>query len=126
MFLDKEKAKTETTKISAREKEDKITELIYWVKSNLKNEDVGDFTHDRFSIAATFIDALCQTYQDLGVRGDKGLESDFVLFIAGNNKNKIYISYIIPLTERHKKVFQERLGMELKEIDQNLSKLTWR
>jgi hypothetical protein len=126
MFLDKEKVNTETTKISAKEKENKISELIHWVKYNLKDEDIADFTHDKFNALSAFINALQQTYQALGVRGAKGLESDFVLFIAGSNKNKVYVSYIVVLTERHKGVFQEKLGAQLHEIDQNLSKLTWR
>lgn len=115
-----------TKKISAREKEDRVNELIHWVRDNLKDEDVSDFTSGRFITTAVFIDALCQVYQGLGVRGVKGLESDFALFIAGNHKNKIYVSYAIPVTESHKEVLRSILGVELQEIDQSLSRLVWR
>jgi hypothetical protein len=115
-----------TKKISEREKEDRISELLHWVKSNLKDEDISSFTAGEFTAAAALIEALQQTYQVLGVRGEKGLESDFVLFIAGDRKNKIYVSYCVPLTEAHKNIFLKKLGAQLEGIDQNLSKLTWR
>ena|SRR3990167_5351726 len=124
--MDREKIKTESRKIALKEKEVAITELIHWVKTSLIDEGAADFTHGKFSAVSVFIDALCQTYQGLGVRGAKGLESDFVLFIAGDHKNKIYVSYCVPLTEAHKNTFLEKLGAQLQEIDQNLSKLTWR
>ncbi len=115
-----------TKRISAREKEDNVSEFLHWVKTNLKDEDISDFTRDKFNTLAAFIGALQETYQVLGVRGEKGLESDFMLFIAGNNKAKIYVSYVIPLTERHKEVFHGILGAQIEEINQNLSRLTWR
>lgn len=124
--MDIEKIKTESRKIALKEKEITITELIHWVKSNLKDEDISGFTSGEFTTVAAFIDALRQTYQGLGVRGVKGLESDFVLFIAGDHKDKIYVSYVIALSETHKNIFLEKLGAQLQEIDQNLSKFTWR
>jgi len=124
--MDKEKINIESRKIALKEKEATTTELLHWVKSNLKDKDVSDFTSGKFTSVSTFIDALCQTYQGLGVRGVKGLESDFVLFIAGNHKNKIYVSYSVPFTEAHKNILSEKLGAELEEVDQNLSKLIWR
>jgi len=115
-----------TSKISVREKEDKVSELLHWVKSNLKDEDISDFTQGKFNTLAAFVEALQETYQALGVRGERGFESDFMLFIAGSHKAKIYVSYCVPLTEAHKNTFLEKLGAQLQEIDQNLSKLTWR
>lgn len=124
--MDKEKINTDSRKIALKEKEVTITELLHWVKDNLKDEDVSNFTSGQFSAIAEFIDALRQVYQGLGVRGAKGLESDFVLFIAGDHKNKIYVSYSVPFTEAHKNIFSEKLGAELEEVGQNLSKLIWR
>jgi hypothetical protein len=124
--MDIEKIKTESRKIALKEKEATITELLHWVKANLKDEAVADFTRRKFSKVSELIDALQQVYQALGVRGDKGLESDFMLFIAGSNKNKVYVSYSVALTAKHKEAFSNILGAQLEEIDQNLSRLTWR
>ncbi len=115
-----------TKKISEQEKEGEVSELLHWVKDNLKDEDVADFTRDKFNALSAFVEALQVTYQALGVRGEKGLESDFMLFIAGGRKAKIYVSYCVSLTQAHKNIFLEKLGVELQEIDQNLSKLVWR
>jgi len=115
-----------TKKISEQEKEGEVSELLHWVKDNLKDEDVADFTRDKFNALSAFVEALQVTYQALGVRGEKGLESDFMLVIAGGRKAKIYVSCCIPLTRAHKDIFLQKLGAELEEIDQNLSKLTWR
>lgn len=115
-----------TRKISEREKEGRISELLHWVKDNLKDEDACDFTQGKFNTLSAFVEALQETYQALGVRGEKGLESDFMFFIAGGRKAKVYVSYCIPLTEAHKNIFLDKLGVQLEEIGQNLSKLTWR
>ena len=115
-----------TKKISEREKESSVSELLHWVKDNLKDEDAAEFTRNKFSTLRAFTAAVQETYQALGVRGEKGLESDFMLVIAGGRKAKIYVSCCIPLTRAHKDIFLQKLGAELQEIDQNLSKLTWR
>lgn len=126
MFKDQEKSHKLSAKISAREKENTITELIYWVKGNLTQDKVKSFTSGRFNDLPVFLTALQDAYKALGVEGVKGEYSDFLLFIAGSGRNKIYVSYLVPLTEDHKKVFEEKLGMDIEELGPNLSKLNWR
>lgn len=126
MFTDVDKAHKFTKRISSREKENTITELIYWVKENLTQDKVKSFSSGRFDDLSVFLTALQDAYKALGVEGVKGEYSDFLLFIAGSGRNKIYMSYLVPLAEDRKKVFEEKLGMDIEELGPNLSKLNWR
>jgi len=73
-----------------------------------------------------FVDVLCQVYQALGVEGDNGNISNFVLFIAGTHRDNIYASHTGALTDEHRQVFSEMLGLNIEEIEPGLSKLDWR
>jgi len=126
MFKDHTKTHILTKAISAREGENEITELIYWVKSNIDNARVEVFTQGRFSDVDELVSALQEVYQELGVEGVKGNTSDYLLFIAGDKKNKIYLSHVIALDKSKHQVFANKLGMDVKVIDNNLSKLDWR
>jgi len=126
MFKDYTKTHKLTTAISARENENTITELIYWVKNNIDNDSVGTLTQNKFSDVDDLILALQEVYQDLGVEGVKGNTSDYLLFIAGDKKNKVYLSHVVALDKSKHKVFADKLGMNVKEINDNLSKLDWR
>ena len=125
MFTDVEKAHKLTKRISSREKENTITELVHWVKENLTQDEVKKFTKDNFDDLSVFLLTLSEVYKALGVEGVKGEYSDFLLFIAGA-ANKIYVSHLVEVAEDHKKVFADKLGMELVELGPNLSKLNWR
>jgi len=126
MFKDHTETHKLTTAISAREDENTITELIYWVKNNVDNNSVGTFTQNEFSDVDDLILALQEVYQELGVEGVKGNTSDYLLFIAGDKKNKVYLSHVIALDKDKHQMFADKLGMDVKEINNNLSKLDWR
>ena len=125
MFVDIEKAHKFTKRISSREKENTITELVHWVKENLTQDNVKKFTKDNFDDLSVFLLTLSEVYKALGVEGVKGEYSDFLLFTAGAS-NKIYVSHLVEIAEDHKKVFADKLGMGLVELGPNLSKLDWR
>lgn len=126
MFKDQMKPHKLTKAVSVREKEDTITELIYWAKNNLDDGSVGTFTQGKFSDVESFISALQEVYQELGVEGVNGNTSDYLLIIAGDKKNKVYLSHIAPLNKDKVQLFTGRLGMDVKEISDDLSKLDWR
>ena len=126
MFKDQMKPHKLTKAVSVREKEDTITELIYWVKNNLDDDSIGTFTQGKFADVNSFISALQEVYQGLGVEGVNGNTSDHLLIIAGDKKNKIYLSHIAPLDKDKVQIFTDRLGMDVKEINEDLSKLDWR
>ena len=126
MFKDQTKTHKLTKDISVREDENEITELIFWVKNNIDNAIVGTFTQNKFSDVDALVLALQKVYQELGVEGVKGNTSDYLLFIAGDKKNKVYLSHVVALDKSKHKVFADKLGMNVKEINDNLSKLDWR
>lgn len=126
MFQDQEKADIASFKAALLENENAVDELIHYSKNNLNDLTVQCFTHKRFMSVQDFIDALCQAYQDLGVEGANGNISNFVLFIAGTHRDNLYASHIVDLSDEHRPVFRERLGLDIEEIETGLSKLIWR
>lgn len=126
MFQDQEKADKASFKAALLENENAVDEIIHYSRNNLNDLTVQCFTHKRFMNVRDFIDALCQAYQDLGVEGSNGNISNFVLFIAGTHRDNLYASHIIDLSDEHRQVFRERLGLDIEEIETGLSKLIWR
>jgi hypothetical protein len=126
MFKDQMKPHKLTKAISVHEKEDTITELIYWVKNNLEDDSVGTFTQGRFADVNSFISALQEVYQWLCVEGINGNTSDYLLIIAGDKKNKVYLSHIAPLDKDKVQMITDRIGMDVKAINEDSSKLDWR
>jgi len=126
MLEDQEKADNASFKAALLENENAVDELIHFSKSNLDGLTVQCFTHKRFMSVQAFVDVLCQVYQELGVQGENGNISNFVLFVAGKHRDNIYASHVGDLTDQHRQVFSERLGMDIVEIEAGLSKLIWR
>ena len=126
MLQDQEEADKASFKAALKENENTVSELIYWSRNNLNDLSVQCFTHKRFMGVQAFIDALCQVYQELGVEGENGNISNFVLLISGTHRDNLYASHLVTLSDAHRQVFQERLGMDIEEIETGLSKLIWR
>ncbi len=126
MLQDQEKADSASFKAALLENENAVDELIHFSKNNLNDLSVQCFTHKRFMTVQAFVDVLCQVYQALGVEGDNGNISNFVLFIAGNHRDNLYASHTGALTDEHRQVFSEMLGLDIEEIEPGLSKLGWR
>ena len=126
MLEDHEKADNASFKAALLENENAVDELIHFSKNNLDDLTVQCFTHKRFMTVQAFVDVLCQVYQELGVQGENGNISNFVLFIAGTHRDSLYASHVGDLTDEHRQVFSERLGMDIEEIETGLSKLIWR
>jgi len=126
MLQDQEKADKASFKAALLENENTVKELIYFCRNNLNDLTVQCFTHKRFISVQAFIDALRLVYQELGVDGDKGNVSDFVLFVAGEHRDNVYASHVCAITDEHRQVFAEMLGMDIEELEPNLSKLIWR
>ena len=126
MFQDQVKAQEVSFRIARLEGENAVSELVNWCRNNLDELTVQCFTHKRFMSVQAFIDALCEVYRDLGVEGDKGNISVFVLFLAGKHRDKIYASHVVALNDTHRAVFKNRLGLDIEEIEPGLSKLDWR
>jgi hypothetical protein len=99
---------------------------MHWVKDNINNGNVNDFTCGRFSDVSQLILALSNVYKELGVEGIKGKTSDYLLLIAGSGKDKIYLSHVRTLNKSKYRIFNDNLGMDIQRINSNLSKLTWR
>jgi len=126
MLQDQTKADNASFKAALLENENAVDELIHFSKNNLNDLSVQCFTHKRFMTVQAFVDALCQVYQALGVEGDNGNISNFVLFIAGSHRDNLYASHTGALTDEHRQVFSEILGIDIEEIDPGLIKLDWR
>lgn len=126
MFQDQTKAQELSFKIARLEGEDAVSELVNWCRNNLDELTVQCFTHKRFMSVQALVDALCAVYWDLGVEGDKGNISAFVLFLAGKHRDKIYASHVVALNETHKEIFRNKMGLDIEEIEPGLSKLNWR
>jgi hypothetical protein len=125
MFKDKEFLKNITLKIAKNAQADPVTELIYWVRLNLDNTKVGDFTGSHFEDADIFSNALKSTVQELGIEDEEGRISKFAFFIAGGDKNKLYLAGVIPLTLEHKEILKTKLKMETTPVDEGLFLLNW-
>ena len=126
MFQDQIKAQEVSFRIARLEGENAVSELVNWCRNNLDELTVQCFTHKRFMSVQALIDALCEVYQELGVEGDKGNISAFVLFLAGKHRDKIYASHVVALNDTHRAVFKDRLGLDIEEIEPGLSKLDWK
>jgi len=126
MLQDQEKADSASFKAALMENENAVDELIHWSRNNLNELSVQCFTHKRFMSVQTFVDALREVYQELGVEGESGNISNFVLFITGTHRDNLYASHAGDLTDKQRQVFSEKLGMDIEEIEQGLSKLVWR
>jgi hypothetical protein len=126
MLEDQEKADSASFKAALLENENAVDELIHFSKNNLDDLTVQCFTHKRFMSVQAFVDVLRQVYQDLGVEGENGNISIFVLFVAGKHRDNLYASHVGDITDQHRQVFSERLGMDIVEIEEGLSKLIWR
>ena len=126
MLEDHEKADNASFKAALLENENAVDELIHFSRNNLDDLTVQCFTHKRFMTVQAFIDVLCQVYQELGVEGENGNISNFVLFIAGTHRDNLYASHVGDFTDEHRQVFSARLGMDIEVIEPNLSKLIWR
>ena len=126
MLEDQEKADNASFKAALLENENAVDELIHFSKNNLDDLTVQCFTHKRFMSVQAFVDVLRQVYQDLGVEGENGNISNFVLFVAGKHRDNLYASHVGDITDQHRQVFSERLGMDIVEIEAGLSKLIWR
>jgi len=126
MLQDQEKADKASFKVALIENENTVSELIHWCRNNLNELSVQCFTHKRFMSVQAFVDVLREVYQELGVEGENGNISNFVLFIAGAHRDNLYASHVGAIADEHRQVFQERLGMDIEEIETGLSKLVWR
>jgi len=126
MLQDQETADNASFKAALLENENAVDELIHFSKNNLNDLSVQCFTHKRFMTVQAFVDELCLVYQALGVEGDNGNISNFVLFIAGSHRDNLYASHTGVLTDEHRQVFSEMLGMDAAEIEPGLIKLDWR
>jgi len=126
MLEDHEKADNASFEAALFENENAVDELIHFSKNNLDDLTVQCFTHKRFMTVQALVDVLCQVYQELGVQGENGNISNFVLFIAGTHRDNLYASHVGDITDEHRQVFSERLGMDIEEIEAGLSKLIWR
>lgn len=125
MFKDKELLKTITIKIAKHSQADLVTELIYWARLNLDNAKAGDFTGNHFEDADIFSSALKDAIQELGIEDEEGRISNFAFFIAGGDKNKLYLAGVIPLTLEHKEILKTKLKMETTPVDEGLFLLNW-
>ncbi len=125
MFKDKEFLKTITLKIAKHAQAGPVTELIYWVRLNLDDAKARDFTNNYFQSASEFSDALKGAIQELGIEDEEGRISTFAFFIAGADKNKLYLAGVIPLTLEHKEILKTKLKMETTLVDEGLFLLNW-
>ena len=126
MLQDQEKADKASFKAALLENENAVDELIYYSRNNLNDLSVQCFTHKRFMSVQAFVDVLREVYQALGVEGESGNVSNFVLFIAGAHRDNLYASHVGAITDEHRQAFAEMLGMDVEAIESNLSKLIWR
>jgi len=125
MFKDKELLKTITIKIAKHSQSDLVTELIYWARLNLDNAKAGDFTGNHFEDVDIFSSALKDAIQELGIEDEEGRISNFSFFIAGGDKNKLYLAGVIPLSLEHKEILKTKLKMETTPVDEGLFLLNW-
>ena len=125
MFKDKEFLKNITLKIAKHAQADPVTELIYWARLNLDNAKINDFTSSHFEDAFYFSNALKDAIQELGIGDEEGRISNFAFFIAGGDKNKLYLAGVIPLTLEHKEILKTKLKMETTPVDEGLFLLNW-
>ena len=126
MFQDQTKAQEVSFRIARLEGENAVSELVNWCRNNLDELTVQCFTHKRFMSVQALVDVLCEVYRDLGVEGDKGNVSAFVLFLAGKHRDKIYASHVVELNDTHRQILRDKLGLDIEEIEPGLSKLDWR
>ena len=125
MFKDKEFLKNITLKIAKHAQADPVTELIYWIRLNLDNVKAGDFTGKHFEDTDIFSSALKDAIQELGIEDEEGRISNFAFFIAGQDKNKLYLAGVIPLSLEHKEILKTKLKMATTPVNKGLFLLNW-
>jgi len=107
MLEDHEKADNASFEAALFENENAVDELIHFSKNNLDDLTVQCFTHKRFMTVQALVDVLCQVYQELGVQGENGNISNFVLFIAGTHRDNLYASHVAILPMNTGRYFQK-------------------
>jgi hypothetical protein len=125
MFEDQSLSDQKTRMVAKRTTDNPVTELIYWVRMNLDDVSIGDFTQGHFMSAEDFSNTLKQMIQDLGILDEKGLVSRFSFFISGEKKREVYLAGVMTLTVDQRAMVQSRIGVALVEVDEGLYRLDW-
>lgn len=125
MFQDENLSEQKTLKVAKDTTDNPVTELIYWVRMNLDDAGVSDFTKENFTSIESFSDALKLTIRDLGVLDEKGLVSNFSFFISGEKKRQVYLAGVLPLTVDQKAAIEQRFGAILTDCEENLYRMEW-
>lgn len=125
MFEDQSLSDQKTRMVAKQTTDNPVTELIYWVRMNLSDASVGDFTRGYFLTVADLSDALKQTIRDLGILDEKGLVSNFSFFISGEKKREVFLAGVMPLSEEQAAMVEDRFGVDVVEVDTNLYRLDW-
>ena len=125
MFEDQSLSDQKTRMVAKSTTDNPVTELIYWVRMNLDDAGVFAFTQGHFTSLVSLINALKQTIQDLGILDDKGLVSNFSLFISGEKKRVVFLAGVMGLSVDQKAMVSARFGVDVVEVDTNLYRLDW-
>ena len=125
MFQDENLSEQKTLKVAKDTTDNPVTELIYWVRMNLDDAGVSDFTKESFTSVDGFGDALKLTIRDLGVLDEKGLVSNFSFFISGEKKRQVYLAGVLPLIVDQKAAIEQRFGAVLTDCGENLYRMEW-
>ena len=125
MFQDENLSEQKTLKVAKDTTDNPVTELIYWVRMNLDDACVSDFTKENFTSVDGFGDALKLTIRDLGVLDEKGLVSNFSFFISGEKKRQVYLAGVLSLTVDQKAAIEQRFGAVLTDCGENLYRMEW-
>lgn len=125
MFQDENLSEQKTLKVAKDTTDNPVTELIYWVRMNLDDAGVSDFTKENFTSVDGFGDALKLTIRDLGVLDEKGLVSNFSFFISGEKKRQVYLAGVLSLTVDQKAAIEQRFGAVLTDCGENLYRMEW-
>ena len=125
MFEDQSLSDQKTRMVAKRTTDNPVTELIYWVRMNLDDVSIGDFTQGHFMSVEDFSNALKQMIQDLGILDEKGLVSNFSFFISGEKKREVYLAGVLALTVDQRSMVQSRIGVALVEVEDGLYRLDW-
>lgn len=125
MFEDQSLSDQKTRMVAKQTTDNPVTELIYWVRMNLSDASVGEFTRGHFLTVAELSGDLKHAIQDLGILDEKGRVSNFSFFISGEKKREVFLAGIMPLTEEQAVMIEERFGVDVVEVDTNLYRLDW-
>ncbi len=125
MFEDQGLSDQKTRIVAKSTTDNPVTELIYWVRTNLDDAGVSAFTRGHFKSVTGLGDALKQTIQDLGILDDKGLMSNFSFFISGEKKREVFLAGVMALTADQEVMIAERFKVSIVVVDTNLYRLDW-